>query len=128
MGRSSVFLAAVAAVALSACGGGSSSSSGGSCSPGPSTTLTFSATGVTPKAVCLLPSGTLHLVNTDSVQHHVGSACTELNVGGIDAGTTKDVILTTAQTCSFNDPDAPTNAAFQGTVAVTSAPATGPGY
>jgi plastocyanin len=131
MGRAGVSLFAVVAVALGACGGGSSSGgSSGTCNPSSAASMTLSSSGVTPKAVCVVPGGTVTFRNSDTVQHDIQgdtAACAVLNTGGIDPNTSKSVTLQTTQTCGFHDGDS-ANAAFDGTVAVTSAPATGPGY
>lgn len=131
MGRVvSVPFFALAAMALGACGGSSSSGSSGTCNPSSFASMTLSSSGVSPKAVCVTPGGTVAFRNTDTVQHNVQGdtpACAVLNTGGIDPNTTKSVTLQTPQTCGFHDGDS-ANAAFDGTVAVTSAPATGPGY
>jgi hypothetical protein len=123
---------AVAAVVLGACGGSSSSSGGGTCDPSDLKTMTLTSTGVTPKAQCILPSGTVNFVNNDTVAHDIagdGAACTALNLGAIAPATSKAATFTaTLQTCTFHDANAPGNTAFQGSVTVATAPATGPGY
>lgn len=121
--------AAMVAAAL-ACGGGSSGGgSGGSCTPGPSASVAITSSGVSPKAVCVLPSGSVTFTNNDTVAHDIqGSGCTELNLGSIAPAGTKSATFSTTETCTFHDAGSPSNAAFQGTVAVTSAPASGPGY
>jgi len=131
-GARSILMAA--AVVFGGCGGGSSSTSGsGSCSPGQSAAISIASTGVSPKAVCVLPGGTVTFTNHDSVAHDVeqsGSvpACTGLNLGAIAAGQPGTAMFPTAATCQFLDATRSSDTAFQGTVAVTTAPATGPGY
>jgi hypothetical protein len=112
-------------------GGGSSSSSGtGSCTPGPTAAFTISSTGLTPRAVCVLPGGSVTFTNSDTVPHDIesGTTCTELNLGPIPAGQSKVVTFPTTQTCTFFEAAHSTNPAFQGTVAVSSGMTTGPGY
>jgi plastocyanin len=124
----------IAAALLAACGGGSSSSQGnGSCSPGQSASVTIAAAGVSPKAVCVLPGGTVTFTNQDSAAHDLeqsGSitACTGLNLGAIAAGQAATAPFPAAAVCSFEDTGHATDDRFHGTVAVTSGPATGPGY
>ena len=134
MSRVSV-VGAAAAVVLAACGGGSSSSGGGgagSCSPTDLKTMTLTSAGVTPKAQCILPNGTVNFVNNDTVAHTIAGdgGCTALDVGTIapSGGTGVASFGATLQTCNFHDANAPTNTAFQGSVTVATAPATGPGY
>jgi len=129
--NSALSTAAAAAQLLAACGGGSSSSSSsGSCTPGPTATITITAGGFTPRAVCVLPSGTVNFTNSDTATHDIesGTTCTQLNLGPIPAGQTKTVTFPTTEICTFFEAAQSSNAAFQGTVAVSSAPTTGPGY
>jgi plastocyanin len=130
-----VWAAAFAAAVLGGCGGGGGSSGGGSgtCNPGQTATVTVGASGFSPKAVCVVPTGTVTFHNSDSSSHDIESAsattCTELNLGSIDAGQSKTTTaFPTTQTCSFVDANHSADAAFQGTVAVSNAPTTGPGY
>lgn len=122
--------AAGLAVGCGGGGGGGGGGGSGSCTPGASASISITAGGVTPKAVCVLPSGTVTVTNSDAVAHDIesGGSCTELNLGSIAAGAQRTVTLPTTEVCSFHDAGNPSNAAFQGTVAVTSAPASGPGY
>ncbi len=120
------------ALGVAACGSDSSGTGtgGGTCTPTGAASITITSAGVAPKAVCVLPSGTVTFANNDTVAHDIesGTACPDLNVGSIPAGQTRVVTLPAAEVCGFHDAAAPTNTAFQGTVAVTSGPATGPGY
>ncbi len=126
------------AVLLAACGGTSSSGGGPTCTPGTTTTVTIAAGGVSPKAVCVLPStspsnGIVVFRNNDTVAHsvaHSGTTCPELDVGPIapNGGTLDSAPLTTVAVCQFHDVAAPANTAFQGTVAVTTGMVGGPGY
>ncbi|MFO0583531.1 MAG: hypothetical protein U0229_14765 [Anaeromyxobacter sp.] len=121
----------VVAVALSACGGSSSDTGGaGGCTPGASASITISSTGVSPKAVCVKPGGTVKFTNDDTAAHDIesGATCTALNLGAIVAAGSATATFPTAQTCAFHDQGDPTNTAFQGTVAVSSGQVTGPGY
>jgi plastocyanin len=123
---------ALFAAAVIGCGGGSGGSQGnGTCNPGQTATIGISATGVSPKAVCVQPGGTVTFVNGDMVAHGIaaGAPCPELTVASIGAGQSETVQLPTTATCTY-DADAahPGSAAFQGTIAVTTTPGTGPGY
>ena len=132
MSRVSV-VGAVAVAVLAACGGGSSSDGGGggTCDPSGQKTMSLTSAGVTPKAQCILPNGTVNFVNNDSVAHTIAGdgGCTALDIGAVPAAGTKAASFgATLQTCNFHDANAPTNTAFQGSVTVATAPATGPGY
>jgi plastocyanin len=124
----------IAATVLAACGGGSSSTQGnGSCTPGQSAAVTIAAAGVSPKAVCVLPGGTVTFNNQDTVAHGLEESpqvagCTGLNLGAIAAGQAATAQFPTAATCTYHDTSVPNDDKFKGTVAVTSGPATGPGY
>ena len=126
-----------AATLLGACGGSDNTGGGATCTPGPTTTVTITATGISPKAVCVLPStgptsGIVTFRNNDTVAHtiaHSGSTCLELDVGPIaPSSTANSAPLATAMVCQFHDMAAPANTAFQGTVAVTTGSVGGPGY
>lgn len=129
-GPGSMVLAAAAL--LAACGGGGTSGGGGSgsCTPEQTALVTITAGGFAPKAVCLLPGGAVTFANGDSVAHDIesGMTCQALNLGPIAAGQSRSVTLPTAATCPFFDAARSNDPAFQGTVAVSSAPTTGPGY
>ncbi len=120
------------AALLGACGGSSSSGSSGtgSCTPGSTAAFSITSTGLAPKAVCVLPGGTVTFKNNDTAQHDIesGTTCTQLNLGVIAPGGSATATMPTAEICTFHDQLNPTNTAFQGTVAVTTAPAPGPGY
>lgn len=114
---------------LGACGGGGEEPGGGSCTPGPSAAIGITSAGVAPKAVCVLPAGTVTFTNNDSVAHDIEStSCTELALGSIAPAASAPATFPAAKVCSFHDTTKPGNAAFEGTVAVTTGPATGPGY
>ncbi|MFT3916691.1 MAG: hypothetical protein QM704_22205 [Anaeromyxobacteraceae bacterium] len=118
-------------VTLAACGGSSSESGApGGCTPGTSASIAISASGVSPKAVCVKPGGTVTFTNNDTAAHDIesGATCTALNLGAIAAAGTATATFPTAQTCTFHDQGDPSNTAFQGTVAVSSGQVTGPGY
>lgn len=123
-----------AAALLGACGGSSSSGGSPTCTPGTSTTVTITATGVSPKAVCVLPTtGRVTFINNDTAAHSIadaGTTCPELNLGSIAGGgnTATTATFPAAVVCQFHDSLAPTNTAFQGTVAVTTGMVGGPGY
>lgn len=124
-------LLALAVAFLGACGGSDSPGSGtGRCTPTAAATVTLTSAGVTPKAVCVLPGGTVTFVNNDAVAHDIQSdgGCPEVSVGSIAPTTNKVATFPAAQTCTFHDAVNPAATAFQGTVAVSSAPTEGPGY
>jgi plastocyanin len=116
---------------LVACGQDTSGATGGTrCTPGATAAVAIAASGVTPKAVCMLPGGTVTFSNSDTVAHDIqsGAGCPLLNLGPIAAQASATATLPTVATCAYHDENDPTNAAFQGTVAVTNAPVGGPGY
>ena len=124
------FLLAAAAL-LAACGGGTSDGGGsGNCTPGQAALVTVAAGGFTPRAVCVVPGGSVTFANGDTVAHDIesGTTCPALNLGPIAAGQSMTATLPTAATCPFFDAAHSNDPAFQGTVAVSSAPTTGPGY
>jgi plastocyanin len=112
-------IVAASAVLAAACGGGGGG--GNTCTPAQSATITITATGVSPNQVCLLPGGTVTFNNSDTAQHDIeaGASCPALNLGAIGAGTSKSATFADSQTCQFHDQTNASNAAFQGTVAVT---------
>ncbi len=119
------------AAGLSACGGSSSDGGGqGSCSPTMSTGFTLSAAGVSPKAACVLPAGTVTFTNSDTASHDIVSSggCPDLVVGAIAPSQQKSVVLSTIEICTFHDASNATNTAFVGTIAVNNAMVSGPGY
>jgi hypothetical protein len=122
-----------AAALLGACGGTDNGTGGGTCTPGPTASFSIMAAGLTPKAVCVLPgTGTVTFRNDDTAAHDIedsGTTCPQLNLGVIAAGATRTTVaFPTATVCQFHDQLAPTNTAFQGTVAVTTGQVGGPGY
>jgi plastocyanin len=128
--RLGIYLALCAAAAsLGGCGG-TGNGGGGTCNPGATASITIKNTGVSPTAVCVLPTGSVTFTNSDTVQHDLVSdgTCPELDTGIIAASASAMVTFPTAKVCAFHDTVNPSNTAFQGTVAVTTAPATGPGY
>ncbi|HEY6002149.1 MAG TPA: hypothetical protein VIV57_04685 [Anaeromyxobacter sp.] len=129
--RLGIYLALSAAAAvLGGCGG--PSNGGGGCTPGASAAITIKSTGVSPTAVCVLPGGSVTFTNSDTVQQHEivsDGTCPELDTGVLaQSGGTVTLVFPTAKTCAFHDSVNASNTAFQGTVAVTSAPVSGPGY
>lgn len=129
MTRASGVGAAAAVILLGACGGGSDGGGGG-CTPGPSATMTLTSAGVSPKAVCITPGGRVTIANSDTTPHDIApdAGCPELNLGTIAPSSSKSAILANEEVCAFHDAGDPTNAAFQGTVAVSSGAVQGPGY
>ncbi len=123
-------LLVAAAAWLGGCGGGGSGNGSGSCNPGPTASVTINASGFTPKAVCVVPTGQVTFMNADTVAHDIesGATCASLNLGPIAAGKSAVASFQTAETCSFVDAAHSADPAFQGTVAVSSGTTTGPGY
>ncbi|HET8725283.1 MAG TPA: hypothetical protein VFM53_13890 [Anaeromyxobacteraceae bacterium] len=133
MRRATIAALGGAVLGLAACGGSSGTTTGGggnSCTPGTTATINVAAAGVAPKAVCVLPGGTVRFNNGDTVAHDIESdgSCAELNLGSIAPGSFKSATFPNLGSCAFHDAAAPANTAFQGTVAVTEATTTGPGY
>ena len=119
------------AALLGACGGSDNGGGGGTCTPGPTTAVTITSAGVTPKAVCVRPTGTVTFTNNDTANHdirHSGTTCTELDLGVIAPSGSATATLPTAAICQYHDALSPANAAFQGIVAVTTGQVGGPGY
>jgi plastocyanin len=131
MRRASSWMAGLAVVGLAACGGSDGGgTTGGSCTPTLAGTVSITATGVAPKAVCIRPTGTVTFTNNDTVAHDIeaDAGCTPLNLGAIAPAASKVATFPSAEICAYHDALNATNAAYQGTVAVNSAPVTGPGY
>jgi hypothetical protein len=131
MRRASSWMAGLAVVGLAACGGSDGGgTTGGSCTPTLAGNVSITAAGVAPKALCVLPTGTVTFTNNDTVQHDIEAdvGCTPLNLGVIAPASSKAATFPSAATCAYHDALNATNAAFQGTVAVSPAPVTGPGY
>ena len=129
MRRAMIWLVGAAAVGTAACG--QSSGGMGACNPASSASFTIAAAGINPMAVCVLPGGSVTFVNGDTVAHDVestGNPCPVLNLGAIPAGQNKVAVFPTVETCTFHDASNPSNAAFQGTVAVSNSTTTGPVY
>lgn len=119
--------------ALGGCGGAygsSGSSSAGRCTPTQTADVEVTSGGFSPRAVCVVPTGSVTITNGDAVDHDIesGMTCAQLNLGPIPAGEARTATFPTTQTCAFFDAAHSDEAAFQGTVAVSSAPTTGPGY
>jgi len=123
----------VVAVALgaAACGGSGGGGGGGSnsCSPGPSASMSITASGLSPVNVCVQPGGTVTFSNTDQAVHDIEFDSTGCpTVGDIAAGAQMAVTFPTQGNCTFHDGRNASNAAFQGTVAVTAVQVSGGGY
>jgi len=129
----SIAAAALAAACLAAgCGGSSTgpSSSGGNNSGGGgstnTTTITITASGVSPKDITVAVGSRVTFVNNDSQPHDMNSNphpehtdCPALNVGFIAAGAQGiSLNLTTARTCGFHDHNQPSNTSLQGTIRI----------
>lgn len=119
-------------VGLVGCGSDTSGGGGGSgaCSLGTSATVTIGATGVSPKAVCVVPGSTVTFANADAVAHTLApdaaTGCALLAVGPIAPGASAPVTFPAALFCAYHDAANPSATAFQGSVSVAT-PGT-PGY
>ena len=128
-------------LAAAACGGGSSGGSGSTpTNPTPTTTttppttnppvqtttITITASGVSPQRITVSPGTRVTFVNNDSTFHDMDSKphpehteCPALNIGPIlvgASGTSQD--LTTARVCGCHDHNQPTTTNFQGTIRI----------
>ena len=126
-----VLVCGTALSALVACGGGGGGGAE-SCSPGPSASLSITATGLSPMNVCVAPGGTVTFTNSDTATTHdveFESAGCPRNPGDIAPGGGRvNVTFPTEGNCSFYDGKNASNPAFRGTVAVTSIVVSGGGY
>ena len=107
--------------------GGASSSGGGGCAPQPSGAVQITATGLDPKSLCIAPGGAVAFQNLDTVAHDIesGMSCTMLDLGSIAAGGSATATFPTTGTgspvrCPFFDAGHSSDAAFQGSVTVSS--------
>lgn len=119
-----------AALGLAACGGSSGGGGSASCTPGPTATLTITATGLSPTNVCVQPGGTVAFTNSDATATHsiVFDTAGCPTVGDISPGAQASANFPTQVNCTFHDGRNPTNTAFRGTVAVAAATVSGGGY
>jgi hypothetical protein len=129
------WLVGASLLGITACGGSSTTGTGGtvggSCTPRQTSAVVLSASGASPKAVCVLPGGTVTFTNGDTVAHEFqwsGASCPAANLGPIAASQSAVASFPAEALCNFQDAAAPANVAFQGTVAVSTGVATGPGY
>jgi plastocyanin len=128
--RSVICLAlGIATLGLAACGGGGGGG-GASCTPGTTAAFAINAMGISPKNVCVQPSGMVTFTNNDAATHDIvfdTAGCP--TVGSIaPAGGQVTATFPTQENCSFHDANNATNTAFQGTVAVTAVVVMGGGY
>ncbi len=115
------------AAVLGACGG-SSSPGGGGTSCAAAVTVSIAGTGVSPKTICVVPTGSVTFTNGDTVAHNMaitGTSC-PAGPGLLASGASGRSTFPTATVCQFDDALAPTNMSFQGSIAVNAAPP--PGY
>jgi len=121
--------AGAAVLGLTACGGGGGGGGSNSCSPGPTAAITISATGTSPTNACITPGGTVTFTNNDTAAHHDIEFDNSCATGGdIAPGAQKTVTFPTSGNCKYHDSNSSANAAFQGTVAVTTTTVSGGGY
>jgi len=126
----SVLLTAVLAVA--ACGGGDSSPPTSPTPPGgsggsTSTTITITASGVSPQSITVPPGTRVTFINNDSRRHNMASDphpehtdCPEINqVGLLQTGQSRETgNLNTVGPCGFHDHDLPGVSSLRGTIRI----------
>jgi plastocyanin len=125
-------------LAAAACGGGGSSPSTPStpstpaptASPvaaDPSTTITITSAGVSPKQIQVAVGGRVTFVNNDTAFHEMASDphpihtdCPEINqVGALGPGTSRQTAaFTRARTCGFHDHGQENNTSLQGQIVI----------
>lgn len=106
---------------------GGGGAGGGGNDGGVGTTITITASGVSPRTLIVSPGTRVLVVNNDIVDHNVSSDphpihtdCIEINqVGFIQPGQTKETgNLNTARTCGFHDHDRPFDTTLQGEIII----------
>ena len=126
----------MALVAFAACGGGGSSPTGPS-GGGNVTTVTISATGVSPSTVQISAGQQVRFVNNDtttremlSTPHLVHDDCPAINsVGSLAPGDSRTTDrLNTVRICGFHDHRNPDDQRFRGQINVGTSTGPGPGY
>lgn len=125
--------ALAAALLLASCGGGSSSTPTSPTTPGTpgtptvTTTITITATGVSPKDIQVSPGARVTFVNNDTRAHQMTSDphpehtdCSEINqVGVLSPGQSRQTgNLNTIRTCGFHDHDLPAVSNLTGTIVI----------
>jgi plastocyanin len=111
-------------VSLAGCGSKYSSPTGPS-NPAGSTTITATASGVSPQSMTVGMGAAVTFANQDSVTHQFASTqCPELNTPVLQPGGRSTATMANSpESCAFSDRLNPSNAAFQGSITVSS---TGP--
>lgn len=121
-----IFLSALAACAVSACGGSDSTHAPAQ--------VVLSAAGASPSSVTIPSGGQVRFVNNDDADHQIASSgCSELASPRLTKGASfTSSIIAGGRSCSFNDGLNPTSNAFTGTIVVqapgTSGGSGGAGY
>ena len=133
MRRAPSLLAGVVVVVVAACGDSAPTGTGAAtCTPGTTASMGIAASGVSPKAVCVLPGGAVTFTNSTADQHEieVDSPCSATNGGTIAAGAARILTFPVEQVCTFRDPTVTgtTAANFTGTVGVSTVVVGGGGY
>ena len=108
--------------------GGPSGGGGGGGGGTPTTTITITSAGVSPKSITVARGTQVTFVNSDSRPHDMASdphpthgSCPEIEngVGFMTAGQTKQTgNLNTARTCSYHDHNRDTDTSLQGTIVI----------
>jgi len=132
MRRAMNLLVGASVVVLAACGDTTPATGAGTCTPGTTASVGITAAGVSPKAVCVRPAGTVTFTNGTAVQHEieVDSPCSATNGGTITAGAARILTFPVEQVCTFRDPTVATSEAanFTGAVGVSAVVVGGGGY
>jgi plastocyanin len=126
-------------LAAAACGGGGGSSPSTPSTPStpaptaspvaadPSTTITITSAGVSPKQIQVAVGGRVTFVNNDTAFHEMASDphpihtdCPEINqVGALSPGTSRQTAaFTRARTCGFHDHGQENNTSLQGQIVI----------
>lgn len=120
-------LAFAGALAMGCSRGSSDGVTNPASTPGnPSTTITISSTGVSPKAMTVSRGSQVTFTNSDTQPHNVNSDphpvhtdCPEINVGVLNPGESRQTgSLNTVRSCGYHDHNQSTNAALQGTITI----------
>ena len=118
------------ALAVAACGGGDDSGTPTSPTPpsgGGATTITITASGVSPQTVTVAAGSRVTFVNNDSRRHDMSSDphpehtdCGEINqVGVLQPGESRQTgNLNTVRTCGFHDHDQPNVSSLRGSIRI----------
>jgi plastocyanin len=90
------------------------------------TTITISASGVSPRSIAVSAGSRVTMVNNDSRAHDMNSDphpahtdCPAINWGRVQPGqSVQSAPLTAARTCGYHDHDLPGSTSLQGTILI----------